>query len=86
MERIYPNCIVSDEVEYTDPKSIATVLNIHFATIGQILADKLCAVTSTYVAEDYLYSNRQFNILSVYESFVIKYLKSVKSKKGNWSG
>ncbi len=32
-----PNCIISDEVQYTDVKSIATVMNKHFVKMGGIL-------------------------------------------------
>ena len=34
-----PNCLISDEVQYTDVKSIATVMNEHFVKIGKFLAD-----------------------------------------------
>ena len=35
-----PSYIISEEVQHTEPKAIAAVLNKHFATIGQILADR----------------------------------------------
>jgi hypothetical protein len=36
-----PNCIISDKVNYLEPKSIASVLNNHFASIGQLLGNKI---------------------------------------------
>ena len=36
-----PSCIISNEVQHTEPKVIAAALNEHFATVGQTLADRL---------------------------------------------
>ena len=41
-----PNCIISDEVYYTDNKSIAEILNKCFVSVGQVLADKFMMATS----------------------------------------
>ena len=76
-----PTCIISDGVEYTNNKSIASILNKHFATIGQYLAEKLPAITPSYASSYYLSNGQHFNILPVDESFVIKHLKSLKASK-----
>ena len=34
------HCIIVDEVHHKTPRSITSVLNSHFATMGKILADK----------------------------------------------
>ena len=39
-----PQSIIVDEVHHKTPRSIASVLNSHFATIGNILADKIPSV------------------------------------------
>ena len=36
-----PQCIIADGAHYTSPRSIASALNFHFASIGKILADKI---------------------------------------------
>ena len=36
-----PQCIIADGAHYTSPRSIASALNSHFASIGKILADKI---------------------------------------------
>ena len=38
-------CIISDEIQHTTPKSIASAMNSFFASIGKRLADK---ITTTY--------------------------------------
>ena len=76
-----PTCIISDGVEYTTNKSIASILNKHFATIGQYLAEKLPAITTCYASSYYLSNGQHFNILPVDESFVVKHLKSLKASK-----
>ena len=53
-----PSCIISNEVQHTEPKTIATALNEHFATIGQTLADCLSSFVtketpSTAVKQNY---------------------------------
>ena len=34
-------CIISDEIQHTTPKSIASAMNSFFASIGKRLADKI---------------------------------------------
>ena len=42
-----PNCIISDEVCYTNNKSIAGKLNKYFVSIGQALAEKFMGVSAS---------------------------------------
>ena len=77
-----PTCIISEEKPVTDQKSIATILNEYFTPIGTKLADK---IKSTFhqpkqppPATDLPYS---FEFEEVDESFVLRELSSLKTKK-----
>ena len=76
-----PTCIISEEKPVTDQKSIATILNEYFTSIGTKLADK---IKSTFQpkqsppATDLPYS---FEFEEVDESFVLRELSSLKTKK-----
>ena len=76
-----PTCIISEEKPVTDQKSIATILNEYFTSIGTKLADK---IKSTFQPKqsppgtDLPYS---FEFEEVDESFVLRELSSLKTKK-----
>ena len=80
-----PNCIISDGVKYMDTRSIATMLNKHFASIGQFLAGKLpkllsSGITSTPNIMDG-HCSAGFSLQPIEESFVVAQLKSLKTNK-----
>lgn len=75
-----PNCIISNGIQHTDAWSIATVLNKHFASIGQLLADKLPAATSEFTSASPFRRNA-FCLQPTDELFIATQLKSLKSNK-----
>ena len=76
-----PSCIISEEKPVTDQKSIATILNEYFTSIGTKLADK---IKNTFrprnppPATDLPYS---FEFEEVDESFVLRELSLLKTNK-----
>ena len=76
-----PNCIISDEVQYTDVKSIATVMNEHFVKNGKFLADKLPIPIFIPVAQSPTGNGTCFNLGPIDESFVVGQLKTLKTNK-----
>ena len=76
-----PSCIISNEVQHTEPKTIATALNEHFATIGQTLADCLSLFVTKVTPQQQSNETTNFRILSVDELFVASQLKSLKANK-----
>ena len=76
-----PSCIISDEVQHTERKAIAAALNKHFATIGQILADRLPLFVTKATPQRKSNETTSFHILPVDELFVTSQLKSLKANK-----
>ena len=76
-----PTCTISDSVEYTNNKSIASILNKHFVTIGQYIAERLPSITPSHTSSYYLSDGQHFNIRPVHESFVIMHLKTFEASK-----
>jgi hypothetical protein len=76
-----PSCIISEEKPITDQKSIATILNEYFTSIGRKLAD---TIKSTFqlktppLSSDLPYS---FEFKEVDESFILQELGSLKTNK-----
>lgn len=73
-------CIISDGVQYSTPKSIASVMNSFFASIGGLLADK---IPNTYPNCN-PYNNptvSQFHMTELDEQFVLHQLLSLKTNK-----
>ena len=75
-----PQYIIADEADYTSPRSIASALNSHFASIGKILADKIrpVAPVSMSVAN---HSGSFISIKETSEAVVLKQLQSLKTDK-----
>ena len=73
-------CIISDGIQHTTPKSIASAVNSFFASIGKRLAYK---ITTTWLScnssTDLLKS--QFQLVELEESFVPQQLLAVKTNK-----
>lgn len=79
-----PYCIISDGVKHMDKQSVATVLNRHFASIGQFLANKLPKLPSTAVASVFNCMNKSnvtFSLQHIDETFVLNQLNSLKTNK-----
>ena len=76
-----PSCIISNEVQHTEPKAIAAALNEHFATIGQTLADRLSSFVTKVTPQRQSNETTSFCILPVDELFVSSQLKSLKANK-----
>ena len=76
-----PSCIISNEVQHTEPKAVAAALNEHFATIGQTLADRLSSFVTKVTPQRQSNETTSFRILPVDELFVASQLKSLKAKK-----
>ena len=81
-----PSCIISNEVQHTEPKTIATALNEHFATIGQTLADRLSSFVTKVTPQRQSNETTSFRILPVDELFVASQLKSLKANKATGLG
>ena len=76
-----PSCIIFEEKPVTDQKSIATILNEYFTSIGTKLADKIKNTfrpRSPPPATDLPYS---FEFEEVDESFVLRELSLLKTNK-----
>ena len=73
-------CIISDGIQHTTPKSIASALNSFFASIGRRLADKIRSTWSyrNLVSEQPL---SQLQLTELEESFVLQQLASLKANK-----
>ena len=76
-----PNCIISDGVQHTDVRSIASVLNKHFASIGQLLADKLTAFAVAVTPDSLVSSDACFRLQPIDELFTVTQLKSLRTNK-----
>ena len=76
-----PSCIISNEVQHTEPKAIAAALNEHFATIGQTLADRLSSFVTKVTPQRQSNETTSFHILPVDELSVAIQLKSLKTNK-----
>ena len=74
-----PQCIIVDEVHHKTPRSISSVLNFHFATIGKILADKIPSVNR--VSSSSNKHSESFEIKEVSEVEVLEQLLSLKPNK-----
>ena len=75
------HCIISDGVQYSTPKTIASVMNSFFASIGKLLADK---IPNTYPSCNSFYNNTTvspFHMTEVDEQFVLHQLLSLKTNK-----
>ena len=72
-------CIITDGAHYTSPRSIASALNSHFASIGRILADKIrpAAPVSMSAANH----SGSFQLKETSEAVVLKQLQSLKTNK-----
>ena len=75
-----PHYIIADDAYYTSPRSIASALNSHFASIGKTLADKIrpVAPVSMSVANHLAGS---FQLKETSEAVVLKHLQSLKTNK-----
>ena len=73
-------CIISDGIQHTTPKSIASAMNSFFASIGKRLADKITTTwPSCNSSTDLLKS--QFQLAELEESFVPQQLLALKTNK-----
>ena len=73
-------CIISDGIQHTTPKSIASAMNSFFASIGKRLADKITTTwPSCNSSTDLLRS--QFQLAELEESFVPQRLLALKTNK-----
>ena len=73
-------CIISDGIQHTTPKSIASAMNSFFASIGKRLADKITTTwPSCNSSTDFLKS--QFQLAELEESFVPQQLLALKTNK-----
>ena len=72
-------CIISDGIQHTTPKSIASAMNSFFASIGKRLADKITTWPSCNSSTDLLKS--QFQLAELEESFVPQWLLALKTNK-----
>ena len=70
-----PQCIIVDEVHHKTPRSIASVLNSHFATIRKILADKIPSVNRVSLSNNK--HSESFEIKEVSEVEVLEQLLSL---------
>ena len=66
-----PQYIVTDGVKHSDPKSIATALNIYFASVGKLLAAKFTTVSQ----------KKSLELEEVQESYVFAQLQTLKTNK-----
>ena len=72
--------IISDGIQHTTPKSIASAMNSFFASIGKRLADKITTTwPSCNSSTDLLKS--QFQLAELEESFVPQQLLALKTNK-----
>ena len=73
-------CIISDGIQHTTPKSIASALNSFFASIGRRLADKIRTTWSNrnLVLKQPL---SQLQLTELEESFVLQQLTTLKANK-----
>lgn len=73
-------CIISDCIQHTTPKSIASALNSFFASIDRRLADKIRTIwlNCNLVLEQPL---SQPQLTELEESFVLQQLASLKANK-----
>ena len=76
-----PNCIISDEVCYTNDKSIAEMLNKYFVSIGQALAEKFMGVSASDPRNCMPITTTCFNLQELEETMVVKQIQSLKNKK-----
>ena len=74
-----PSCIISNEVQHTEPKTIAAALNEHFAIIGQTLAVRLSSFVAKVTPQRQSNETARFRILPADELFVASQLKSLKA-------
>ena len=75
-----PQCIITDGVQHSTPKSIASTLNSFFASIGKVLADRI--VTLNVPSERVTSSvDTSFHLLELQESTVLQKLLSLKPNK-----
>lgn len=72
--------IISNGVEHTAPKSIASVMNSFFASIGRLLAKKKPNTYSSHNSYNNLTAS-QFNMTEIDEQFVPHQLLSLKTYK-----
>lgn len=75
-----PQCIISDGVQHSTPKSIASVLNSFFASIGKTLADK---IVPRIISDEGVISPAEtsFQLLKLHESTVLQQLRYLKPNK-----
>ena len=76
-----PSCIISNEVQHTEPKATTAALNEHFATIGQTLADRLPSFVTKVTPQQRSNETTIFRILPIDELFIASQLKSLKANK-----
>ena len=72
-------CIISDGIQHTTRKSIASAMNSFFASIGKRLADKITTWPSCNSSTDVL--KFQFQLAELEESFVPQRLLALKTNK-----
>ena len=72
-------CIIADGAHNTSPRSIASALNSHFASIGKILADKIRPVAP--VSMSVANHSGSFQLKETSEAVVLKQLQSLKTNK-----
>ena len=76
-----PQCIISDGVQYSSPKSIASALNSYFASIGKMLADKIISVVISNDETVPRLPENYFQLNELDESTVLLQLLSLKPNK-----
>ena len=73
-------CIISDEIQHTTPKSIASAMNSFFASIGKRLADKITTAKPSCNSKTDL-PKSQLQLAELKESFVLQEHLTLKTNK-----
>ena len=76
-----PSCIISEEMPITDQKSIASILNEYFTSIGSKLANKIRSTFQPKQLPPSTDLSFSFEFEEVDESFVPRQLSSLKTNK-----
>ena len=76
-----PQCIVTNGVQHTYSKSIATTLNTYFASVGKSLSAKFASISPNISLKGNDTPETQFQLREIKESFVLKQLLALKTNK-----
>ena len=76
-----PQCIISNGVQYTDPKSIATAQNCYFVSVGRTLTEKFNQSLNYGSFNFTKLPSVTFKLQGISESFVFKKHSALKRNK-----